>query len=56
MCMLSEIEKEREGEREGGRERVQTDLYPSKKARALLKAGVGIPSRTACATTLRHPS
>lgn len=31
-------------------------LYPSKKARAVLKAGVGTPSVTAVATTLRQDS
>ena len=30
--------------------------YPSKKARAVLNAGVGIPSVTAVATTRRHDS
>ena len=31
-------------------------LYPSKKARALLKVGVGMPRVTAVATTLRQES
>lgn len=32
------------------------DLYPSKKARAVLNAGVGIPRVTAVATTFLHDS
>ena len=39
-----------------GREGGAAHLYPSKKARALLKVGVGMPRVTAVATTLRHES
>ena len=39
-----------------GREEGTAHLYPSKKARALLKVGVGMPRVTAVATTLRQES
>ena len=48
--------KEKEGEEDErkGREEGTAHLYPSKKARALLKVGVGMPRVTAVATTLRQ--
>ena len=59
--------KRKEGRRDKGEERIRKDerkgreegaahLYPSKKARALLKVGVGMPRVTAVATTFRHES
>ena len=35
---------------------VRSERKPSKKARAELNAGVAIPVRAACETTLRHES
>ena len=51
--------KEKEGKEKDerkGREEGTAHLYPSKKARALLKVGVGMPRVTAVATTLRQES
>ena len=48
-------EGEEKDERKG-REEGAAHLYPSKKARALLKVGVGMPRVTAVATTLRQES
>ena len=51
--------REKEGEEKDerkGREEGTAHLYPSKKARALLKVGVGMPRDTAVATTLRQES
>ena len=48
--------RERKEEERKGREGGAAHLYPSKKARALLKVGVGMPRVTAVATTFRHES